>query len=164
MATTSAPIPGTSSASLPTAPSALPVHTNFPNLMKGPVTDLKGRGGNVEFVWQNLPAVINLPFRVQGRLRDARDAALEKIQAEMVEYAQDNAPWRDVTGDARAELHSPNMVKTPTGDRIVVLAHGVSYGVYLETRDGGALGIIAQTIEKYTAELPARIAAELSNR
>lgn len=161
IATSSADIPGTGSAKFPAAPS-MPAGPDFPSLSTGRITDLSGRNaGGMAFVWTNLPAVIDLPHKVQGRLRDARDRALVKIQSEMVEWAQENAPWRDHTGDARALLHSPTISTAANGDRAVVLAHGVEYGIYLETMDGGAWGIIAKAIDHFAEQLPSRIAAEL---
>lgn len=155
-------IPGTGTAHLPAAP-AVPKGTDFPPAPRsGPIRDLKGRfAGGTAVAWNGLPAVASLPARVQGDLQGATDRALAKLQDEMVTYAQANAPWEDFTGDARAELHSPSITTASNGDKSVILAHGVSYGIHLETLDGGRLGIIARTIDHFAEEVPARIAAEL---
>jgi hypothetical protein len=94
-------------------------------------------------------------------MRKARDDTLESLRQDMVAWAQEYAPWRDVTGDARAELHSPAVITHADGSKSVILAHGVSYGTYLETRDGGALGIIAKTIRHFVDEFPQRLRSRL---
>lgn len=141
----------------------MPKGTEFPPTPRsGGFRDLGGRFvGGASVAWLGLPALASLPQRVQADLRGATDAALTKLQDDMVEYARTNAPWEDFTGDARAELHSPFITTAANGDKTVILAHGVSYGIHLETLDGGRLGIIAQTIDHFVGELTGRIAAEL---
>lgn len=155
-------IPGSSSASFAQAPQ-VPAKGDFPPLVRsGAFRDLSGRFvGGMSMAWKGLPILVALPHTVQKDLREARDRALPKLQEDMVAYAKENAPWRDVTGDARAELHSPPITENANGDKSVILAHGVDYGVHLETRDGGATGIIGPTIETFAQQLHDRIAAEV---
>lgn len=157
-----ADIPGSSSARFPgQAPHASgPPMPGIPRT--GQIRDLAGRySGGMAVAWIGLEVVAKLPERVQGDLRAARDAALERLRQDMVDFAQTNAPWEDVTGDARAELNSPSITEAPNGDKSIILAHGVEYGIYLETMDGGALGIIPKTIEEFSGRLSDYIRDEL---
>jgi hypothetical protein len=117
--------------------------------------------GGMYVVWQGLEDVIALPERVGGDLSHAADAALRALQDDMVAFAQENAPWTDFTGDARAELHSPAILEEADGTKTIILAHGVDYGVYLETMDGGVWGIIPRTIQEFAGQLSQRIGAEV---
>lgn len=67
-------------------------------------------------------------------------------RAEFAEnYAKANARWTDRTGDARERLHATVEETGPIGT--IVLAHGVSYGVWLEIANGGRYSIIPETID-----------------
>lgn len=59
--------------------------------------------------------------------------------------AQQNAPWEDQTGDARANLKAQATVEG--GDVILTLEHGVEYGLWLEVIQSGAFAIIMPTLE-----------------
>lgn len=70
---------------------------------------------------------------------------------EALEYAQENAPWEDRTGDARAGL---DVDVRWEGDVIVwEMSHGVDYGLYLETRWNGEYAIIMPTLELYAPKI-----------
>jgi hypothetical protein len=59
-------------------------------------------------------------------------------------YMKRNAPWTDRTGNARSGLNARSEHKA-TSDA-VVLAHGVSYGFWLEVIQGGEWAIIVPTL------------------
>lgn len=162
-----ADIPGAGSAQFSGSP---------PNITSGPPMppppgglrsgQLRTRGGQftsggMYVVWQGLENVITLPDQMAADLHRATDAAVAKLQDDMVAFAQANAPWVDYTGDARAELHSPAIIEEADGSKTIVLAHGVDYGVYLETMDGGIFGIIPRTIQEFQGQLAVRIAEEM---
>jgi len=70
--------------------------------------------------------------------------------------AKENAPWMDRTGNARQSLHA----YTERLSRDVVrlyLSHGVDYGVYLETKNGGAYAIIWPTLEEHIPRIRAML-------
>lgn len=67
-------------------------------------------------------------------------------RAEFAEnYAKQNAPWTDRTGDARERLHATVEETGPIGT--IVLSHGVDYGIWLEVANQGRYSIIPETIE-----------------
>ncbi len=81
-----------------------------------------------------------------------------KTAIEALDYAKANAPWADRTGDARAGLDTH---VEWDGETIVwQLYHTVSYGLWLETIQSGALAIIMPTLEQFAP----RVGAHLSGR
>lgn len=71
---------------------------------------------------------------------------LEEYAEEIQEYAQENAPWEDQTGDARGGL-TAQYVDAGFMEHAIVLYHTVDYGIWLETRWNGRLAIILPTLE-----------------
>lgn len=69
----------------------------------------------------------------------------QEFANELVDYARDNAPWDDRTGDARAGLEGEVVL---TDDNFEIdLLHTVEYGIWLEIRWGAKYAIIIPTIE-----------------
>ena len=64
---------------------------------------------------------------------------------DMENWAKENAPWTDRTGDARERLHATVEETGPIGT--IVLAHGVDYGLWLEIANGGRFSAIAPAID-----------------
>lgn len=79
----------------------------------------------------------------QGILDIANDFA-PLIEAEM----KREAPWNDITGSARAGLHT-EVVHTVGQMVEIILAHGVEYGIWLEVRFGGRNQIIPPMLDLY---------------
>jgi hypothetical protein len=74
-----------------------------------------------------------------------------RTAVEALEYAQDNAPWEDRTGDARAGL---DVDVRWEGDSIIwQMFHTVDYGIYLETRWNAKFAIIMPTLELYAPQI-----------
>lgn len=71
----------------------------------------------------------------------------EQAAQEMLDYARQNAPWQDRTGDARSELGVE--VVEEGGQAIIELYHGVEYGYWLEVIQNGRFAIIMPTLELY---------------
>ena len=76
-----------------------------------------------------------------------------QLHAPRVETAaKRNAKWNDRTGNARNGLRG--VAETQRGGPYkIILAHGVPYGIYLEVRWSGRLGIINPTISAEGAEV-----------
>src|SRR4051812_1824074 len=85
----------------------------------------------------------NLPENVQNAL-------LSQAQL-MLEYAQENAPWTDRTGEARAGLDVD--VDHDNGNAYVSLFHTVDYGRWLEVIQSGRFAIIMPTLELFAGEI-----------
>lgn len=79
------------------------------------------------------------------------DNGAQKMEA----YAKQNRPWKDRTARARQSLKG-SWSKEGSGYKIQI-AHGVSYGVYLEFKNERRYAILWPTVEKvgYGEILPA---------
>lgn len=82
--------------------------------------------------------------------KEMEDRAVD-FANELRDYAQQNAPWSDRTGDARSGLDS--LVEADDDQLQVSLFHGVDYGIWLEIRWNGRYAIIIPTIEAKGSEL-----------
>lgn len=69
---------------------------------------------------------------------------------EIQQYARDNAPWDDISGEARAGLTAE--VVRELFVTYIVLYHTVDYGIWLEIRWDGRFAIIEPTLEKFGPE------------
>lgn len=83
-------------------------------------------------------------------LHELEDEVL-RTAIEALNFAKEQAPWEDRTGDARAGLDTHVQW---VGDTIVwELFHTVSYGLYLETRWNGKYSVIMPTLELFAPEI-----------
>lgn len=83
-------------------------------------------------------------------MHDLEDEVLNTA-VEALAFAQDQAPWEDRTGDARAGL---DVDVRWEGETIVwQMFHTVSYGLYLETRWNGKFAIIMPTLEQFAGQI-----------
>jgi len=100
---------------------------------------------------QGLNTVIaNLDKWLDRLLRLIYDIAQENAP-ELEAYAKENAVWTDRTGHARQSLNG-----SATQDAIqtlLILAHGVDYGKWLELAHSGKYAILLRTIEENAATI-----------
>lgn len=71
-------------------------------------------------------------------------------------YAKQNAPWEDRTANARQTLRGW-ADELGNDAAVLYLAHGMEYGIYLETRWAGRYAILWPTIEAHLNEITARL-------
>lgn len=118
-------------------------------------TFIKGGSG---IAWDGLEVLIdNTATRGDAVIDTVAETALELVP-EMVSWAQFRAAWEDRTGAARAGLRGAVVVDTK-GDRVLLyFGHGVLYGFYLETIQGGYFQIVPQTLGWGREELLKRVA------
>jgi len=87
------------------------------------------------------------------QLYQALVQVLKEWAPQVQRYAQQNAPWQDVTGAARAKLtayvEQPPSTGSGAANLKLHLVHGVDYGVWLELRWGGKYAIIWPTIQVF---------------
>lgn len=89
----------------------------------------------------------NFQFKTMDRMSEI---AVE-FAGELLDYARQNAPWNDRTGDARGGLSSEVTAENESLE--IQLYHTVTYGIWLEIRWGGKYAIIIPTVEQKGAEL-----------
>jgi hypothetical protein len=84
-------------------------------------------------------------------LRDDLEEDVLKTAIEALDWAKENAPWQDITGDARNGLDTE---VEWDGDAIVwTLYHTVTYGIWLETIQNGMWAIIMPTLEQFGPQI-----------
>jgi hypothetical protein len=99
----------------------------------------------VSIVWSTSPSDLadNLDKWGEKVLQASKDA-MNILAPRLVESAQSNAPWNDITGDARAGLSQTTILSDESVS--VTLYHSVYYGIFLEVCNGGKYRIIVPTI------------------
>jgi hypothetical protein len=82
---------------------------------------------------------------------------LKNQAPDVLEYAQSNAPWNDITGDARRGLG----VDVYTDHTVVILElyHTVDYGLWLEVIEEGKWATIMPTLEHFSSEIRGSVGA-----
>lgn len=83
--------------------------------------------------------------RFDSRANDAIAKVFRYQQTAAENYMRANAPWTDRTTNARNSLYAKaesEAVDTGNATHSLLLAHGVSYGIYLETMQSGRYGVI----------------------
>jgi hypothetical protein len=88
-------------------------------------------------------AAMSFPHHLEEEVLDTAVEALE--------YAKENAPWEDRTGDARDGLDVD--VRWESHEIVWEMFHTVDYGIYLETRWNGKFAIIMPTLEMFSPEI-----------
>lgn len=91
--------------------------------------------------------VWNVPMYVlEHGIRRGRDRFLMEVDFEMEmaasnigSWVRGNHPWQNRTGDAERLF---NVEYRSSGARRMIMEHGVYYGIYLETMQGGRYGIL----------------------
>lgn len=93
------------------------------------------------------PALILAP----ELLMEEVEQIAEHFAPEILSYAKENAPWQDITGDARAGLEIE--VAKDLDEVIITLYHTVDYGLWLEVIQSGKFATIMPTLEHYAHEV-----------
>lgn len=141
---------------IPGGPSTIPgAPTSTPRVgsLRAPAVQLRAMNGRwtkggYGWEWHNLPAFFDLPKNFQKALFDSIEAHLNALSDEIQQYAQDNAPWQDQTGDARRGLKSI-VIRRGEDQWEVDLGGSVDYQAFLENYDGGRLAIIQPTLREF---------------
>lgn len=77
--------------------------------------------------------------------------AIQPLAGESEAYMKTNAPWNNITRNARNSLNSVVLVdNSPQRTRIALkLSHGMDYGVWLELKNAGKYAIVRPTALLY---------------
>lgn len=82
-----------------------------------------------------------LPVKINGLLTETTNYYAAFGEA----YMKKNAKWRDRTGNARNSLQT--MAVNEGNRHGIIIAHGMSYGIWLEVRFAGRYAIILPTLD-----------------
>lgn len=100
------------------------------------------RPGKAGFMFDSLtPGIFNYGAEISAKI----NLVMYRYSREMEQYAKDNAPWNDRSGDARGGL-TATFEEDAVSPKIY-LSHSVDYGVWLEIRWNGLYAVIMPTIE-----------------
>lgn len=101
------------------------------------------------FEWQKSPEDVWPAAFAQ--YMEAVNAGVEAIALKWAptiqNWMRDNASWTDRTGNARQSLHTE--VHNLTSEIMLLMAHGVDYGVHLELDFSGRYAIIGPAIDEF---------------
>jgi len=115
------------------------------------------KGGNSEFlISDGIILWFNGPDFTEGAEQEFQDAA-----ADILNYARQNAPWEDQTGQARAGLGVE--VTKSFGEVMLSLYHTVDYGLWLEVIQNGRFATIMPTLERYAPEVFRRVGPTITS-
>lgn len=92
--------------------------------------------------------------QIEAGVRRVADRMAKEIEAHM----RANAPWRDRTGNARRLLQAEVLDVTGRA-ALILLTHGVPYGIYLEAR---GYAIIGPTLDLYGPRIMQELQIELA--
>jgi hypothetical protein len=100
-----------------------------------------------DFTWQVSPEQAFIPgYEAYLKRLEAALYALANFYAPQIEaWMKENAGWTDRTGNARAGLHTE--VQQMVGQIVILLAHGVNYGQWLEYRNAGRYAVINPALD-----------------
>lgn len=85
--------------------------------------------------------------------------AMEEGAVELESYAQYNAPWSDITGEARGGLTAE--LYDEAGEIIIELYHTAPHGYWLELIQDGRFAIIMPTLEALGPEIIRRASGKV---
>lgn len=97
---------------------------------------------------------VNVQGSIYNKIRRriaATIMAIQPLAGEAEAYMKTNAPWQNVTRNARNSLTGTVAVaNSPRKTRISLkLSHGMDYGVWLELKNGGKYAIVRPTALVY---------------
>lgn len=99
--------------------------------------------------WQGREDINRNLMRYTAVVRSVLLRLGQYIAGELLEpYAKTNAPWDDRTGNARETLWSRAFAMAEEAV-VIRLAHGMKYGVFLETRWAGKYSVLWATIQAH---------------
>jgi hypothetical protein len=104
----------------------------------------------MSFQWQVTPqdAFGGLAANYVAAIRQAVGLLAQRWAPTIEAWMKQEAVWQDHTGNARQTLHSE--VEGLGTDMItIILAHGMSYGIYLELSHGGRFSVIGPALDHF---------------
>lgn len=87
-----------------------------------------------------------------SEVRKAVVSLLDYYAALVEAEAKNNAPWTDRTGNARQGLRGW-VQENPNAVRLILQHSIVTYGIFLELKNGGRYAIILPTLENHYGDL-----------
>lgn len=104
----------------------------------------------MSFRWQTTPT------QAIGQLVDAQVIAVHTLILVLAEryvprieaWMKQNAPWQDITANARQSLFA-DVVDVANSAVVILMGHGVEYGTFLELAHGGRYSILGPALDHF---------------
>lgn len=96
------------------------------------------------------------------RLDAAVGLAFDSMEPRAENYARQNAPWTDRTGNARAGLFAKHQNK-PLQEHSLTVYHTMPYGYWLELRWSGRYAIIGPTLLNTAPDLASLVTSVVAH-
>lgn len=99
-------------------------------------------------VW-DMSDMVGKTAAMSPQIRRGLRAITDRVAVQSQDYMRLNAKWTDRTGNARGGLFAKAIRSAEQTDDVyaVVLYHTVDYGIWLEVRWSGALGVIPDAVQ-----------------
>jgi hypothetical protein len=94
-----------------------------------------------------MPHNVDVNKAIDKKIEDFVNTVCKPTAAHAEQYAKDNAPWTDRTGEARKMLLG-GVINTDD-DIGFFVAHRKDYGEWLETANDGRYAILRPTVEHF---------------
>lgn len=100
--------------------------------------------------WQRPPEIVfaNLAQAYATAIHQGVKTLAERYSVEIEGWMKENAPWIDRTGNARQTLYS-EVTDIANEAVIIILSHGVEYGVFLELAHAGSYAVITPALDHF---------------
>lgn len=127
--------------------------SGFPGNRPRPIRNARGQftSNNFSFYWQGLEDLGDRLIGFGDSISEARRSAIDAAAGDLEEYMKENAPWSDVTGDARRGLKG--VAVHDADSSTLVGAHTVPYGPALEMEQAGRRAIIEPSLIVFAARI-----------
>ena len=104
----------------------------------------------MSFQWERTPedALVELAEAYVTAIHDSIVTLARRYAPEIEQWLKDNAPWTDRTSNARQTLMS-EVEEIANSAVIIILAHGMEYGVFLELAHGGRYSVIMPALDYF---------------
>jgi hypothetical protein len=101
------------------------------------------------FAWQQSPEQVFGPAidAYLAAVRVGVEAIAMRWAPDIEAWMKENTPWTDRTGNARQNLRTE--VVDLTSEIVIMLAHGMEYGIFLELAHGGKYEIIGPALDRF---------------
>lgn len=107
----------------------------------------------MSFQWVDAPEEVFTDLAVSYQA-DIDTAVLEianDYSPQIADYMKQNHPWQNRTGEAERQLGSE--VIELVNEVVIAFGHGVDYGIFLETMQGGRFAIISPALDIFAVKI-----------
>lgn len=115
-----------------------------------------------EWVEGHTPSDTWLPASMKwlDDIQRAMQMIMDNMVPQIVKWMQENAPWDDITGNAREQLGA--QVESRADGIVLVVFQGADYGIFLELNNQGRTAILGRTVDVWGVRFWAEVMKVMS--